>query len=92
MDCRILNRLARTLVDDPEYGVERLTCGILQQPAGQRFGHAVHIRDAAVDVGGDDGVANAAQRHAQQFAALAGAQLGNPPGFSESDNQERGEE
>ena len=80
---RVLDRPARLLVDDAEHRVERLADGIRLHPAGQRFGDGIHVRDAAVDVGGDDRVADAAQRDAQQLAPLAGARLREPRGLAE---------
>ncbi len=90
--CRTLNRPASVLVDDPKDAVEWPPQGIRLRPAGQRFGHGIHIRDAAIDVGGDDSVADAVQRDAQQLAPLAGSHLGAPRCLTESDDQGTGEE
>ena len=70
-----VDRLAGVLVDDAKHGVERLAERFAVRPAGQRFRHGVHVGDAAIDVGGDDRVADAVQRDAQHFAPLAGADL-----------------
>jgi hypothetical protein len=43
------------------------------RPPGQPLGDRVEVADAGVEVGGDDRVADAAERHAQQRIVLAGA-------------------
>ena len=72
---RVLDRLARLLVDDPEHRVERLAERLVLRPAGQRLGHCVQVGDAAVDVGGDDRIADAAQRDPQHLARSAARAL-----------------
>ena len=89
---RILDRQTRVLVDDPKHCVERLADRFCLHPPGQRFGDGVHVRDAAVDVGGDDGVADAAQRHPQQLALLVGAHLRASHRLAEPDDEETGEQ
>ena len=44
-------------------------------PTSQRLGHAVQERDPAFGVRGDDRIADARQRHAEQIAALPKAPL-----------------
>ena len=73
---RVLDRLARLLVDDPKHRVERLAQGIRLRPAGQRLGHGIQVGDAALDIGRDDRVADAAQRDPQHLAPLAGPRAG----------------
>ncbi len=86
--CRwILERLPGPRVDDPEDLVERFMQRIRLRPPGQGLGNGIHIRDAAFVVGGDDGVADAAQRHPHQLAALARAQPGSAHRFADPDDQ-----
>ena len=69
---RILDGLPGLLVDDVEHVDQRPPDGLRQRPAGHRFGRWVQEGDQALGVGGDDGVADARQRH--RIAALAGPQ------------------
>ena len=67
---RILDGSRVVLVDDPEHRASAWPTASLT-PARQRLGDRVQIGDAAVDIRRDDGVADAAQSHAQQLPALA---------------------
>ncbi len=73
---RVLDRLARLGVDDLEGFFERPADGLGQRPAGQGLGHGVHFPDPAVDVGGDDGVADGVERGAVILFAPAEGGLG----------------
>ncbi len=63
----ILDDLARSLVNDPEHIGERPPLGVGLGPAGQALRDGIEERDAALGVGRDHGVANAAERHAEPF-------------------------
>ena len=85
---RVLDRLTGVLVDDPKHRVERL--------AERRPAAVQPVSDSAtafryvmrpVDVGGDDGVADAAQRDPQQFAPLARPHLGEARRLAEPDDE-----
>jgi hypothetical protein len=89
---RVLDGLARILVHDPEHSAQRLTDGVRLAPAGQRLGHGIERGDAALEVGGDDRVADAAQRDPQQLASLAGPLLGDPHRLGEGDDDAAREE
>jgi len=52
----------RALVDDAEHLADGLAHGLGLRPAGEGLGHRVHEEDAALVVGGDDGIADALQR------------------------------
>ena len=89
---RVFNRLAGFFVNDPKDGVEGLTQRIALRPTRQRLGDRIQVGDAALDIGGDDGVANAPQRDPEQFATLGGTVLRDPHRFAEPDDQGAGEE
>ena len=67
---RVLDRLARLLVDDVEDLRDRLPHRFLLIPAGQRLGDVVEKAHRAVTVGRDHRVADARQRDAQPFVRL----------------------
>ena len=64
---RAFDGMAAVLIDDFEDRFEGDTFGLLLQPAGQRFGHRIQKRDPARVVGGDDRIADAAERDAAPF-------------------------
>jgi hypothetical protein len=51
------------------------------------FGHRIHVGDVASDIGGDDGITNAAERHPQHFATLGGTQLRATHRLAEQDDE-----
>ena len=65
---RVLRRLPRALVDDPEHLLERRADGVAVRPAGELLGDPVDHRDAACGIRDDHAVADAGQRHAQLLA------------------------
>ena len=67
----------------PMRGVER--------PSGHRLGDRIQIGHATVDVGGDDGIADAGERHPHQLAALARPAPGGAHGLADRDDQRAGE-
>lgn len=73
---RVLERLARILVDDLEDVGQRVPGGLGQRPAREAFGHLVHEPDLPRQVGRDHGIADARQGDAQQLALLPGLVLG----------------
>ena len=89
---RVLDRLPRLLVDDPEHRFERLAHRLCLRPAGQRLGHGVQVRDAAVDVRRHHRVADAAQRDLQQLLPLARPRLGRPHAPADRDDEGAGKE
>jgi hypothetical protein len=84
---RVLDRLSRVLIHDAKNGVERLAGGLPLRPAGQRFGDGVQVSDPAVDVGGDDRVADTRERDPQQLSALTGARLRRPHRLADPDDE-----
>ena len=89
-DSRAVFRLCASTI--AEYGVERLAPRVVVRPAGQRLGDGIEIGDAAFDIGGDDGVADAAERHPHQLAALARTQLRRAHRLADPDDQRAGED
>ncbi len=63
-------------VDHWQQAVERLAHGALGVQAGELLGHDVHKANAALGVGGNHGVADAAQRCGKQMLAMAQGFLG----------------
>ena len=89
--CGVFDRLTRALADDSKHRIERPSRRLRLRKAGQRFCHGIHVRDASLDVGGDDGVADAAQRDAQQLSSLVGVALraaGRLPGPDDEQTRE----
>ena len=78
-DGRVVHRLARVLVDDPEHVGQQLPERVRLRPAGQRLCDSVHEGHAAVGIRRDDGVANARQCDAEPFRLLAQGLLGAAP-------------
>ncbi len=89
---RTLDRLARVLVDDPEHLVERFPARLMLCPAGQRFGDAIEIGNAALVVSGDHRIADAAKRYAEQLTAIARAGPCAAHALANSDDQGTREE
>ena len=58
---RILDRLARLLVDDVKDFFQRLTARLVQRPAGEFLRHRVEQFDAPFDIGHNGAVADAEQ-------------------------------
>ena len=92
LGCGVLHGSTGALVDDPEHAVERLAHGIWLRPPCQRLGHRVQGRDASVDVGCDDRVADAAKRDPQQFTLLACPNPGDSCRLAEPDDEGAGEQ
>ena len=84
---RVRHRLPGVFIDDAKHCVERLADRLTMRPTGQRFGDGVHVRDAAIDVGRDHGIADAVQRDAQHFAPLTGAHLRVAHRLAKSDDE-----
>ena len=84
---RAFHCLVGGFVHDPEDGVERKATGLLLAPAGQGFGHRVEKGHAPLDIGRDDGVADAPKRDPQQLALLAGPELRQAGGVTEADDE-----
>src|SRR5262249_14743806 len=63
----ILDAFPGLLVDDVEHLAERAAARLGLRPARQALRGIVHIRDTAVGIGGDDGVADAGERDAKPF-------------------------
>ena len=81
-----LGRLAALLVDDPEHRVERLLERFLVRPAGQALGDGIEVGDAPFDIGGDNGIPDAAQRDAHQLAVFARPHLREAHRLADSDD------
>jgi hypothetical protein len=75
---RILDRAPSPLVDDVEHLFAVAADGVPHRPAGEVLGHRIHELDVAVDVGGDDGVADALERPLVTLALLGQRLLGSP--------------
>ena len=60
---RILDRLARDLVDEIQDLGDRAAARLLQAPGRQALGNRIDIFDATLGIGADDGVANRLERH-----------------------------
>ncbi len=65
---RILHGRARALVDDAKHAFERLLQHLLRRPARHGLGNGVGEGDAAIVVGREHRIADAAERHAQSLA------------------------
>src|SRR5436189_177313 len=70
------DRLARFLVNDIEHGSQILPGGIGGGPAGQLFSDGVKEIDTSMDIGGNDGIADAGKSDAEPFALLV--EFGGP--------------
>ena len=62
------------LVHQAEQRLDRQPLGVVQLPAGEVLGDRIQVLDPALDVGGDDAVADRGERHLR--ALLLGEQLG----------------
>mmetsp|Transcript_59389 Transcript_59389/g.140279 ORF Transcript_59389/g.140279 Transcript_59389/m.140279 type:complete len:1259 (-) Transcript_59389:615-4391(-) len=67
---RAVDRLARVLMDDHEHLAHGQAAGLVAEPAGQAFGGRVQPHHAGRCIGSDDGIADGAQRDAQQAMLL----------------------
>ena len=72
----ILDRLARLFVDDAEDLVEPASLGLLLLPSRQGLGNGIQKRDEAADVGRNDRIPDARERHAQPLALSSEFLLG----------------
>ena len=88
----VRDRLPRRFVDDQEHRLQRLPDRVPLRPAGQRRGHGVQVGDAPLDIGRDDRVTDARQRHPQRVAPLVGAHLRRAHRLADSDDEAAGEE
>ena len=68
---RVVDRLARVLVDDAEDLVERAAGGVVARPAGEALGDGVQRHDPGGGVGHDHAVADRLQRRAQPLGLEA---------------------
>ncbi len=75
--------LARFLINNGEYALERLSFRLGLLPSGQLLGHAVHEGHPAGFVGCDDAISDAGERGMQQVAARGSSVVGG----LEIDNQ-----
>ena len=73
-------------VNNAQYRGQGLAAGFVLAPAGERFGYRIHQRDAVLEVGGDDGFADAAQGDAE---VLARGAFGGLVGGGTDDGLER---
>src|SRR5204862_5366385 len=73
---RVLDRLARRLVDDAEDRLERPALRFVAAPAGERLGDGIETADAAVEVGCDHRIADALERDAQALALRGDQRFG----------------
>src|SRR5437660_115108 len=60
---RIVDRLARDLVDEIQDLADRAAARLLQAPGRQALGDRIDVFDAPLGIGADDGVANRLERH-----------------------------
>ena len=68
---RVVDRFPRVAVDDAENLPDRPAAGFGDRPSGHLLGDFVQQQHAAVGIGGDHSVADAAERGAQPFALAA---------------------
>src|SRR5205823_7986857 len=61
------NGLARFAMNAFENFADGFAFGFAVGPAGEFFGDLVHQNDAAIDIGGDDAVADGAERDVEAF-------------------------
>ena len=70
LDGDVLERLVRVLIDQAQRFQDVEPLGQLAAPARELLGHAVQVARLALRIGGDDAVADGAERHFGQFLAL----------------------
>ena len=68
---RVVDRLARTRIDDAKHLPDRPSASLGDGPAGHLLGDPVEKQNAAARVGGNHPVADRAERRAQPFALAA---------------------